>query len=128
MPIHIRISHQDQLLVAVAHGTITPEELIKSAQDVIGQGALHYRKILDVAAANTPATREHLKTLQAMALASPPADRRGAVAFVVDGQRGDRVREFVDTVDQGGRPIKVFTSLHEARRWLDQVATIQLKR
>ena len=27
MPIHVRISHHDRLVVAVAHGTITAEEL-----------------------------------------------------------------------------------------------------
>jgi hypothetical protein len=128
MPIHVRISHQDRLLVAVAHGTITREEFLKAAQDVIGQGALHYRKILDVAAANSAADLEDFKALQAMARSSPQADRRGPVAFVVDAKRGDLVREFVDSADLGGRPIKIFTSLHEARRWLDEVSTIQLKR
>jgi len=48
MPIHIRISHHDRLVVAVAHGTITGQELMDAVRESVEQGALHYRKIIDV--------------------------------------------------------------------------------
>jgi hypothetical protein len=128
MPIHVRISHHDRLLVAVGHGTITGEELMNAVKEAVEQGALHYRKIIDVAAANTDADMERLKQLLALARTSPQAAQRGPVAFVVDGKRGDTVRELAALNEEGERPFRVFTSLHEARRWLDEIFKIEAKR
>jgi hypothetical protein len=128
MPIHIRISHHDRLVVAVAHGTLSGEELMNAVRESVEQGALHYRKIIDVAAANTDADMERLKQLLVLARNSPQAAQRGPVAFVVDGKRGDTVREFAALSEDGERPIGVFTNLHEARKWLDEIFKVELKR
>jgi len=128
MPIHVRISHHDRLLVAVAHGTITAEELQNAVREAVEQGALHYRKIIDVAAANSSANMDNLKHLLTLARASPQAAQRGPLAFVVDSQRGDLVRELATDLEEGERPVRVFTSLHEARRWLDDIYKIEMKR
>jgi hypothetical protein len=128
MPIHVRISHHDRLVVAVAHGTITGQELMDAVRESVEQGALHYRKIIDVAAANTDADMERLKQLLTLARNSPQAAQRGPVAFVVDSKRGDTVRELAALNEEGERPVGVFTSLHEARKWLDGILKVQLKR
>lgn len=128
MPIHVRISHHDRLVVAVAHGTISAEEFLNAVRESVEQGALHYRKIIDVAAANTAADMALLKQLMVMARNSPQAAQRGPLAFVVDGKRGDTVRELATFTEEGERPIGVFTSLHEARKWLDEVFKFELKR
>jgi hypothetical protein len=128
MPIHIRISHHDRLVVAVAHGTLSGEELMNAVRESVEQGALHYRKIIDVAAANTDADMERLKQLLVLARNSPQAAQRGPVAFVVDGKRGDTVRELAALSEDGERPIGVFTNLHEARKWLDEIFKVELKR
>jgi hypothetical protein len=128
MPIHVRISHHDRLVVAVAHGTITGEELMNAVRESVEQGALHYRKIIDVAAANSDADMERLKQLLVLARNSPQAAQRGPLAFVVDGNRGDTVRELAGLTEEGERPIRVFTNLHEARKWLDEVFKVELKR
>ena len=128
MPIHVRISHHDRLVVAVAHGTISAEEFLNAVRESVEQGALHYRKIIDVAAANTAADMALLKQLMVMARNSPQAAQRGPLAFVGDGKRGDTVRELATFTEEGERPIGVFTSLHEARKWLDEVFKFELKR
>jgi hypothetical protein len=128
MPIHVRISHHDRLVVAVAHGTITGEELLNAVRQAVEQGALHYRKIIDVAAANSDADMERLKQLLVLARNSPQGAQRGPVAFVVDSKRGDTVRELAALTEEGERPARVFTSLHEARKWLDEVFKVELKR
>ncbi len=122
MPIHVRVSHPDRLVVAVAHGTISADEFQEAVRSFVQQGALHYRKIIDVAAANTTADIEHLKGLLAMARAAPNAAERGALAFVVDARRGELVRELATMTGEDERPVQVFTNLHEARRWLDEQA------
>jgi hypothetical protein len=128
MPIHVRISHHDRLVVAVCHGTITGEEFLSAVRESVEQGALHYRKIIDVAAANTDADMERLKQLLTLVRASPQAAQRGPLAFVADGKRGDIVRELAALTEEGERPVRVFTSLHEARKWLDEIFKVELKR
>lgn len=128
MPIHVRISHTDRLAVAVAHGTISADEFQKAVQEFAQSGALHYRKIIDVTAANTTADLERLKALMLFMRAQPDAARRGPLAFVVDGSRGDIIRELAAIGEQGERPIGIFTSLHEARRWLNETSEISPKR
>ena len=128
MPIHVRISHHDRLVIAVGHGTITAEEFQGAVREFLDQSVLHYRKIIDVAAANSDADMTRLKALLTFMRNVPKADERGPLAFVVDGKRGDTVRELATVTEEGERPIRVFTSLHEARRWLDDINKIQLKR
>jgi hypothetical protein len=128
MPIHVRISHHDRLVVVVAHGTLTGEELMNAVRGSVEQGALHYRKIIDVAAANSDADMERLKQLLVLARSSPQAAQRGPLAFVVDSKRGDTVRELAALVEEGERPMRVFTNLHEARKWLDEIFKVELKR
>ncbi len=128
MPIHVRIAHHDRLAIAVGHGHITAEEFQKAVQEFAESGALHYRKIIDVTAANTTADFERLKALLTFMRAQPDAGRRGPLAFVVDGTRGNIVRELAGLGEEGERPVGVFTSLHDARRWLDDISTIQPKR
>lgn len=89
---------------------------------------MHYRKIVDVAAANSTADMDRLKALMLFARSAPNAAERGPVAFVVDAKRGEAVRELATMNEEGERPIAVFTSLHEARRWLDEIYKIQAKR
>jgi hypothetical protein len=127
MPIHVRISHHDRLLVAVGHGTISAEELMNAVREAVEQGALHYRKLIDVAACNTDADMPRLKQLLVMARNSPQAAQRGPLAFVVDGKRGDTVRELAELSEEGERPVRVFTNLHEARKWLDEMFKIELR-
>ena len=128
MPIHVRISHHDRLVIAVGHGTITAEEFQNAVREFVEQGALHYRKIIDVAAANTDADMQRLRALMTFMRSVPKAEERGPLAFVVDGKRGDMVRDLVSVTTDSERPIRVFSSLHEARKWLDEIYKIQLKR
>ena len=128
MPIHIRISHPDRLATCVAHGTITSEDIQAALREFWGMGAMHYRKIVDVASANSDADIERLKAILVLARSAPNAAERGPVAFVVDGGRGDLVRELATLNEEGERPMAVFTSLHAARRWLDEISQIQAKR
>ena len=101
---------------------------MNAVRESVEQGALHYRKIIDVAAANSDADMERLKQLLVLARNSPQAAQRGPLAFVVDGNRGDTVRELASLTEEGERPIRVFTNLHEARKWLDQIFKVELKR
>lgn len=127
MPIHIRVSHHDRQVVVVAHGTVTAEEIQNAIREHWDTGLIHYRKLIDVAAGNSDADIERIKGMLTLIRAAPDAGKRGPVAFVVDGQRGNMVRELATLTEEGERPLRVFTSLREARSWLDEVHKIELK-
>jgi hypothetical protein len=129
MPIHVRISHHDRLAVCVAHGTITTEDIQNAVKEFVGSGAVHYRKLVDVAAANSSdADLDRVKAILNFVRATPNAAERGPVAFVVDANRGELVRELAALTEEGERPLRVFTKLHEARQWLDEVGQVRMKR
>jgi hypothetical protein len=128
MPIHIRVSHHDRLVVAVAHGTVTADDIQSAVRQHWETGAVHYRKLVDVAAANSDVDMERIKAILMFARAAPNAAQRGPVAFVIDGKRGDLVRELATLTEEGERQLRVFTSLREARAWLDEIYKIELKR
>jgi hypothetical protein len=129
MPIHVRISHHDRLAVCVAHGTISTEDIQNAVKEFVGSAAVHYRKLVDVAAARPSDTDlERIKAILNFIRATPTAAERGPVAFVVDANRGELVRELAGLTEEGERPLRVFTKLHEARRWLDEISQVKLKR
>ena len=127
MPIHIRVSHPDRQVVVVVHGTVTAEEIQNAIREHWDTGLIHYRKLIDVAAGSSDADIARIKAMLTLIRAAPDAGKRGPVAFVVDGQRGETVRELAALTEEGERPLRVFTSLREARAWLDEVFKIELK-
>ena len=50
---------------------------------------------------------------------SAGGEARGPVACIIDPDRVDFAHSFAE-VSKSDRPIKLFTSLHEARRWIAQ--------
>jgi hypothetical protein len=58
----------------------------------------------------------------------PKAEVRGPLAFVVDPRRASAVAEKYVELTAGERPVKIFHSLHAARRWLDEHSTIEPRR
>lgn len=57
----------------------------------------------------------------------PAMTVRGPLAFVVDAA-GSPVAERFAELTTGERPVKVFRTLHAARKWLDESAAIQPRR
>ena len=117
MPIHIEISDLDRLVIAVALGEITPDDITEVAREFVKTGRQHYGKIIDTTAGSAIMDESRLAAIAAFMRADPQAGSRGPLAFVVDPKRGDQAQKFADlTADE--RPVKVFTSLREARKWV----------
>ncbi|MDP1909572.1 MAG: hypothetical protein Q8K85_14835, partial [Hyphomicrobium sp.] len=109
-------------VVVVARGAITPDDVMKTVREFVDEGAVHYRKIIDVSMARSDIDLEQLKALAAIARSNPRAPR-GPLAFVVDRMGNQMAHAFAE-MTEGERPVKVFTSLSEARRWLDENSKI----
>jgi hypothetical protein len=127
MPIHLDISHIDRLVVAVVIGEVTPDDILAVVREFTETGAQHYRKIIDTTAGSAPVNEERLAAFAAFARSDSRAAFRGPLAFVVDPARGEHAEKFAELTAEE-RPVKVFHSLHQARKWLNEVAKVQPRR
>lgn len=120
MPIHIDFFHPGRLAVIVARGTITGEDITEAIRQMLASGAMHYRKLIDVSSTSSPMSAEDVEKTAIMLRSQPNAASRGPVAFVFNPGRVAINAQRFTQLTEGERPIKVFYSLHEARKWLEE--------
>lgn len=121
MPIHMDILRIDRLVVFVARGHVTAEEIAESIRALVEANVPGFAKIVDVAGSASDLTREQVERIAALLRGGPEGASRGPVAFVVNPQRTGFAEAFAE-VTQGERPVELFSSLHAARRWLKEAA------
>jgi len=118
MPIHLEIFHPDRIVVGVARGEITLADFGGFVRELAQAGVLHYRKIFDVTAAkSTTVGKDELLAADAQLRVLSRKGPRGPLAVVADRDRGELAQTF-KALAADDRPVEVFPSLHEARRWL----------
>lgn len=115
----MEIFHPDRIVVGVARGEITLSKFGGFVRGLAEAGVLHYRKIFDVTAAksSTVGKEELLAADRQLRVLTNRKGPRGPVAVVADRERGELAQIF-KALAADDRPVEVFTSLHEARRWL----------
>jgi hypothetical protein len=117
MPFKLDIFPPDRMVVAVARGDITLEDLAQLVKELIETGTLPYRKIIDITSATSTIGREQLEGIAERLRSAPVLRPRGPLAIVADGTRGEFARLFMSLTSEE-RPVQVFRSIHDARRWL----------
>ncbi len=119
MPIRVEVFHPDRILIAVITGDVTLQEFKDMVVEVVKTGVLHYRKIFDATLATSAVIgKDELIAMDEMLRKSPVGVRgRGPLAIVADAGRGDLARTF-KALAATDRPVEVFRSLFEARRWI----------
>ena len=117
MPIHMDIMRIERLVVIVARGNVTADEIAENTKALIAANVPGFAKIIDVAGSASTLAREQVERIAALLRGGPDSPSRGAVAFVVNPARQGFAEAFAE-VTQGERPIELFTSLHAARSWL----------
>jgi hypothetical protein len=115
MPIYVEISRLYRCATVVARGKITSPEILATAEELIAAEIPLFAKLVDVAGATSDITAGHVRRLAAV-LRKVGTIKRGPVAFLIDPARSDFARAFA--VTQHDRPVRLFTSLHQARDWL----------
>jgi hypothetical protein len=122
MPVYVEISRLYRCATVVARGTITREEILATAQELIDADIPLFAKLIDVAGATADVTAGDVRRLAAV-LRTVGKIKRGPVAFLIAPERTDFARAFA--VTQTDRPVRLFTSLHQARDWLAHGAHIE---
>lgn len=123
MPIHIDFNHTDRLAVAVIRGSVSTDDVCGAVLQFMAADARSYRKIIDIDSPDTPLEGTTvIEDIAKIIMNRPSTGPRGPLAFVVGaGQAADNA-EMYARLTAGGRPIKVFDSLPEAQKWLDENA------
>lgn len=117
MPIQMEVFHPDRLVLGVGRGDVTMVEYGKFLADIIQAGLIHYRKIIDVTQASSTTMNTDAFLAFDASLRASGNDRRGPLAIVAGRDRGGVAQAFREMTSQG-RPVEVFQSIHDARRWL----------
>lgn len=117
MPIQLEIFHFDRLVVGIGRGDVTLQEYGQFIGDMIQQGVIHYRKIIDVTSAvPTDINRDVLLAVEAR-LREYTKTRRGPLAIVANRDQGEAAQAF-KVLTSEERPVEVFRSIHDARAWV----------
>jgi hypothetical protein len=117
MPIIMEVFHPDRLVIGVGRGEVTMVEYGKFLGDIIQGGMLHYRKIIDV----TGVTSSNVGKDELLAFDERfkgySRERRGPLAIVADPYRHE-VADAFQALTSKDRPVEVFRSVRDARKWL----------
>ena len=117
MPFKVDIFPPDRMVVAVARGEISLADLMMFVKELIDSGTLPYRQIIDITSATSAIGKDELESIAERLRSVPVLKPRGPLAIVADSTRGELGRMFISlTSDE--RPVQVFRSIHEARKWL----------
>ena len=117
MPIHLEISRLNRLLVIVARGQVTPDEVRDLVRQMVDNDVRHFSKIIDVSGSSIDMGREQVEAMAVALRAEKGAAARGPIAFVIHPEREGFAGLFADAT-RSDRPVRLFRSLHDARRWL----------
>jgi hypothetical protein len=126
VPVYMEISRLHRTVTIVARGRISPDEIRSMAQKLTEAQVRSFAKVVEVAGATTEFTPEQVVRL-AEFLRGASTEKRGPVAFVVNKERNLFPRAFA-TATEGDGPIALFTSLREARDWLEQIRHLPQRR
>jgi hypothetical protein len=125
MPIQLEIFHPDRILVGIGRGTVTIREYGEFVAEVVKANVVHYRKIVDVTAAESATIDQDILLAFDEQFRNFSKSRpRGPLALVVDRKRGDLARAF-KALSAPDRPVEVFGSIHEARKWLQNQPIVE---
>ena len=120
MPLHMDIVPIHRLVVIVAHGEVTADDLANNVRELMEAHVARYAKIIDVSTSHWVLTKEQIAGIADRLRGDPDSDTRGPVAFIVSPDDEGFAQVFAEiTVDD--RPVRLFHSLHDARRWLEEI-------
>lgn len=120
MPIHWTIDSRRRLVVVTAEGDVTRMDAEEYLDVVEGSGALAYRKLYDGRAGNLVMDHEELMAVAAR-IRNYHDHPVGPLAIVLPDDVVDPAARMLGVLAMADRPLKLFSSLAPARRWIDRL-------
>ena len=120
MAMHYVIDSRERLVSVTAEGGITRADVDAYLEAVIGAGALEYRKLFDWRAGMPE--MDFAEVMSVLAVVKSHHDRpHGPLAVVVSDQQrqSNELARVLGVLLSARRPMRVFSSVLTARRWLE---------
>jgi hypothetical protein len=119
MPLHWKIAPLEQMVVCVSEGVVTKDELMAYFKALEEAGASHFRKMLDASDAECHLTADEIAEIAAYAKSLKWQGAPGPMAIFTGSAGNDAFVRSVSNLLRPGRRLRTFSTIHEARRWLD---------
>ena len=120
MPIHWTLSKPHKLVVAVCKDTVTRADIEGYLDGVVVADVMAYAKIFDFThAAAVDLPDDDMMALGARIRAYATAGAIGPLAIVASTPESYERAHLFAALAGADRPIRIFTELHKARKWLD---------
>ena len=118
MPLYWTIDSKERLFTGSGEGDVTFADALSLLDALAGAGALSYRKLFDGRAVRSAMTGDDLLAVAAKIRAYHDEGPVGALAIVGTHEQFDTFARLLGALAAADRPMKVFTSLRQARTWL----------
>lgn len=121
MPLHWSFDSRTSLVVAVANGLVTRDEVETFLTSMVGAGALPWRKLFDGRRGETAMDFDDLLAIAARirALHVQPV---GPLAVVLPTDKRELLSRVLGALAAADRPMRIFDHLTAARHWIDGFA------
>ncbi|MPZ32399.1 MAG: hypothetical protein GEV13_15605 [Rhodospirillales bacterium] len=120
MPLRWKIAPLEKMVVCVSEGVVTKDELMAYFKALEAAGAAHYRKMLDASRAECHLSADEVAELAAYAKSLKSHGTPGPMAIFTGSSGNDAFLRSVSPMLRPGRQLRTFSTIHEARRWLDR--------
>ena len=120
MAVEYSIDHEKQFVTVRAHGAVVLKEILDYFDALVVQNAMGYPKLFDAREAEPRLSDDDVMVLGARVSAYAAHDPRGPVAAVAIGKGASEILQRFMNLGGAQRPMRLFGSIDEARRWLGQ--------
>jgi hypothetical protein len=120
MPIYWTIDSKQQLVVVTAEGDVTRANAEEYLDVIEGGGALAYRKLYDARAGTVVMDNDEMMAVAAR-IRSYHHHPVGPLAIVLPDAVADLRARLLGILAAADRPLKLFTSVAPAQRWIDSL-------
>jgi len=120
MPVHFKIDHVRRFVDVEGRGDVALQDVLDYFDALVTENGMPYRKLLDFRGAIPKLTDDDVMVMGARVSAYAQLGPRGPIAIVSTTDEADLfIRRFMNL---GGakRPMRLFSSMDEARQWLSQ--------
>jgi hypothetical protein len=124
MAIYWTIDSRQQFVAVTAEGDVTRADAEQYLDAIEGGGAVAYRKLYDGRAGNLAMNHDEMMAVGAR-FRSYHHRPVGALAIVLLHHQAELVARVLGILASADRPLKLFTNVAPARRWIDGLVPAQ---
>lgn len=121
MPLHWTVDSKERLVITIAEGHVTRQDVEAYIRAMNGAGTQPYRKLFDGSRGETDMTPEDLLAIGVRLRERHAVATLGPLAIVIPPDKADLVSRVLGILAAADRPMRVFSDVEPARRWIDSL-------